>query len=88
MEEGQDYFYFEGLNWRFTPHGPIPFCTRCDLQIHPQNYRIGQFDPGYVEYSCEHCNSKVTKTGQHAELVNLMLREAQRIDRARRKGPG
>jgi hypothetical protein len=79
---------FMGLRWRWhiRKHGGmdelidvVPFCLTCDMQIHPIRFR--DVPHNHTKYICDSCPGRPERLkfdGEHDDLVDLVIREAQK----------
>jgi len=81
----QDYTcdIFYEIVWRWSYPSQVgrlqlvPFCLKCDTQIHPQIGDIGPLGEK-TSYTCDHCGNRVLLDGSQEEVVDRVSRQIQR----------
>ncbi len=81
----QDYTcdVFYEIVWRWSYPSQVgrlqlvPFCLKCDTQIHPQIGDIGPLGEK-TSYTCDHCGNRVLLDGSQEEVVDRVSRQIQR----------
>jgi hypothetical protein len=76
-----DVFHEIVWRWEYGNRGQliqfVPFCFKCDTQIHPQIGHIGPFGEK-TDYHCDHCENRVLLDGSHEHVVDRISRQIQR----------
>ncbi len=78
-----DVFYEIVWRWSYPSQvggiQPVPFCLKCDTQIHPE---IGHIDAlgEKTRYPCDNdnCRNQVLLDGSHEQVVDRVTRQIQR----------
>ena len=76
-----DVFHEIVWRWSYASRGEllqlVPFCFKCDTQIHP---RIGSIGPlgEKTDYTCDHCGNQVLLDGSHEQILDWVSRQIQR----------
>jgi len=76
-----DVFYEIVWRWSYASGGGLlhllPFCFKCDTQIHPKIGVIGPLGEK-TSYTCDHCGNYVLVDGSHEEVVDRVSRQIDR----------
>ena len=67
--------------WSYASRGRLfhllPFCFKCDTQIHPKIGSIGPLGEK-TDYTCDHCGNQVLLDGSHEQVLDWISRQIQR----------
>ena len=76
-----DVFYEIVWRWSYASQGGrlqlVPFCFKCDTQIHPNIGSIGPLGEK-TDYTCDHCGNQVLLDGSHEQVLDWISRQIQR----------